>query len=209
VKAFDDGVTAEATKILQMNVQEDTGTHANFGCPAAGKTGTTDHNTDAWFVGFTPRYSTAVWVGYPNSRVEMNGLYFGRNVDGGTFPADIWNAYMKAASGKFCGSFPKPKTPFSAQPFQGHYAGEAGKGSKDDHNSQGDSTTPGTTTGTGGTTDTTTTDTGTDNGGDTGKKKSDTGGNGFDPNQYETPPQGPPTTESPGGGAQAPPGNGQ
>ena len=43
-----------------------TGTKANIGCPAAGKTGTTDEFTDAWFVGFTPRLSTAVWVGYPN-----------------------------------------------------------------------------------------------------------------------------------------------
>ena len=41
---------------------------AAIGCPAAGKTGTTDSNTDAWFVGFTPRLATAVWVGYPNDR---------------------------------------------------------------------------------------------------------------------------------------------
>ena len=45
-----------------------TGTHANIGCPAAGKTGTTDKNIDAWFVGFTPRLSTAVWVGFPARR---------------------------------------------------------------------------------------------------------------------------------------------
>ena len=55
-------------KILEENVQAGTGTHAQIGCPAAGKTGTTDHITDAWFVGFTPRLSTAVWVGYPERR---------------------------------------------------------------------------------------------------------------------------------------------
>ena len=44
----------------------------NIGCPAAGKTGTTDSFNDAWFVGFTPRLATAVWVGYPNAQVEMN-----------------------------------------------------------------------------------------------------------------------------------------
>ena len=121
-KVFSDGVTYEATKILQDNVNGGTGTHAQIGCPQGGKTGTTDHNTDAWFVGFTPRMSTAVWVGYPDSRVEMNGLYFGRNVDGGTYPADIWGAYMKQAVGKFCGPFPKPKEPFQSQPFFGHYA---------------------------------------------------------------------------------------
>ena len=76
-KVFPDGVTYEATKILEQNIQGGTGTHANIGCPAGGKTGTTDLNTDAWFVGFTPRLATAVWVGYPNDRTQMNGLYFG------------------------------------------------------------------------------------------------------------------------------------
>ena len=66
-KAFADGVTYEATKILQPNIQGGTGGHAKIGCPAGGKTGTTDKNIDAWFVGFTPRLSTAVWVGFPGS----------------------------------------------------------------------------------------------------------------------------------------------
>jgi penicillin-binding protein 1A len=122
VKAFEDGVTYEAVKILEANIQAGTGTHAAIGCPAGGKTGTTDRNTDAWFVGFTPRLSTAVWVGYPNDRTEMNGLYFGRNVDGGTYPADIWGAYMSQAKGSYCGSFPLPKEPFQSSPFYGKYA---------------------------------------------------------------------------------------
>src|SRR5215216_5642112 len=108
-RIFEDGVTAEATKILEQNIQAGTGTHATIGCPAAGKTGTTDDNTDAWFVGFTPRHTTAVWVGYPNERVYMNGLYFGRNVDGGTFPADIWGDYMGRIKGNFCGDFAPPR----------------------------------------------------------------------------------------------------
>src|SRR3954468_1209061 len=53
-RAFEDGVTAKATDILEQNIQAGTGTKAGFGCPAGGKTGTTDMNTDAWFVGFTP-----------------------------------------------------------------------------------------------------------------------------------------------------------
>ncbi|MEA2291057.1 MAG: penicillin-binding protein, partial [Solirubrobacteraceae bacterium] len=122
VKAFSDGVTYEATKILEANIQGGTGTHAAIGCPAGGKTGTTDRNTDAWFVGFTPRLSTAVWVGYPNDRTEMNGLYFGRNVDGGTYPADIWGAYMSVAKGSYCGSFPLPKESFVSSPFYGKYS---------------------------------------------------------------------------------------
>ena len=102
VKAFEDGVTYEATKILEQNIQGGTGTHAAIGCPAGGKTGTTDKNIDAWFVGFTPRLSTAVWVGFPgDARRSMNGMYLGgRNIDGGTYPADIWGTYMKQAVGR-------------------------------------------------------------------------------------------------------------
>jgi len=185
-KAFDDGVTYEATKILEDNIQGGTGTHAQIGCPAGGKTGTTDHNTDAWFVGFTPRLSTAVWVGYPKQRIEMNGLYFGRNVDGGTFPADIWAAYMKQAVGKFCGPFKQPTTPFVSQPFFGHYA-TTGKPKKDD-GKQGDQT------------DTKPKD---DKGAKPGAgdktKGGANGGTTYDPNQYETQPQGPPATKSPNG----------
>ena len=61
-----DGQAYEVTKILEMNVTSGTGTAAGYGCPAAGKTGTTDEAKDAWFVGYTPRLSTAVWVGYPD-----------------------------------------------------------------------------------------------------------------------------------------------
>ena len=53
-RVISDGVAYEVTKILKQNVQSGTGTHANIGCPAAGKTGTTDNFNDAWFVGYTP-----------------------------------------------------------------------------------------------------------------------------------------------------------
>jgi penicillin-binding protein 1A len=192
-KAFENGVTYEATQILEANVQGGTGTHAQIGCPAAGKTGTTDHNTDAWFVGFTPRLSTAVWVGYPNSRVEMNGLYFGRNVDGGTFPADIWGVYMKQAVGKYCGDFKQPTEPFVSQPFFGHYAStgrekDSKDGAKNGKQDGTDKTTKPDKAGTNGT------------GGD-----NTTGGNAFDPGKYETPPQGPPATKTPAPGDGTPP----
>ena len=111
---FSDGVAAEGREILEQNIQGGTGTHAAIGCPAGGKTGTTDFNTDAWFVGFTPRLTTSVWVGYPKDDIQMNGLYFGRNVDGGTFPADIWGDYMKRVKGGFCGDWPAPTHPFQA-----------------------------------------------------------------------------------------------
>ena len=53
-RVLPDGVAYEVTRILEQNVQSGTGTRAYFGRPAAGKTGTTDEHTDAWFIGYTP-----------------------------------------------------------------------------------------------------------------------------------------------------------
>ena len=53
-RVFPEWVAYEATKILEMNVTSGTGTAAQIGCDAAGKTGTTDNFNDAWFVGYTP-----------------------------------------------------------------------------------------------------------------------------------------------------------
>jgi penicillin-binding protein 1A len=196
-RAFSDGVTAEATRILKENVQQGTGTKAQIGCPAAGKTGTTDNFTDAWFVGFTPRLATAVWVGYPKSKVEMRTEYHGGSVAGGTFPAEIWHDYMSSVKGKFCGDFKPPKDPFHASPFFGKYSRSGGRGTGDnqDQTSTGTQqfvpvpTNPAPTT----------PDTNKKGGGDNG------GGNGngkkpFNPDLYESPPQGPPTTKTPAGG---------
>jgi penicillin-binding protein 1A len=119
-RAFRDGVTYEATKILEQNMKSGTGVGAQIGCPAGGKTGTTDNNTDAWFVGFTPNLSTAVWVGFPGQRVPMNPPTTPISVAGGTYPATIWQKYMKVAK-KGCGDFTKPKQPFQTKPFKGKY----------------------------------------------------------------------------------------
>jgi penicillin-binding protein 1A len=59
-----------------------------------GKTGTTENNGDAWFIGYTQKYTVAVWVGYPDSVKSMNHDYFGDEVTGGTFPAVIWRQFM-------------------------------------------------------------------------------------------------------------------
>jgi penicillin-binding protein 1A len=189
---FPDGVAAEGREILEQNIDGGTGTHAQIGCPAGGKTGTTDSNTDAWFVGFTPRLTTSVWVGYPKDDIQMNGLYFGRNVDGGTFPADIWGDYMGRIKGGFCGDWSAPKHPFVAQPFHGRYATSSGKliGSPED---QQDTTSGGTTT----TPDPSTGTTTPDPSGQTTPEQ-DTGG--FDPTQYEAAPQPAPDTQAPATG---------
>lgn len=75
--------------------------------PAFGKTGTQQDNTNAWFVGGTKQLSTAVWVGDPNAYTPMQGVSefvaegYGSNVQGGHFPAVIWNAFMEPAHGFF------------------------------------------------------------------------------------------------------------
>ena len=114
-------VAYEATKILEQNVQGGTGTAANIGCSAAGKTGTTDNFNDAWFVGYTPHLAASVWVGYPNALVEMTSVH-GISVAGGTFPAQIWHSFMTVAKGTDCDSFrPSVDTP-EFTPFYGKYS---------------------------------------------------------------------------------------
>ena len=64
--------------------------------PGAGKTGTTEDHADAWYVGYTRDFSTAVWMGYPNGEIPMLNVH-GQAVAGATFPVPIWHAYMAAA----------------------------------------------------------------------------------------------------------------
>src|SRR3954453_21726535 len=115
---FKDGETYEVTKILQQNMKHGTGTAARMGCPAAGKTGTTDTFRDAWFAGYTPRMSTVVWVGYPHKSIPMTNVH-GIKVAGATFPAQIWHDYMTVAKGRFCGKFPKPFERPELEPYCG------------------------------------------------------------------------------------------
>jgi penicillin-binding protein 1A len=90
------GVAFEVTKILQENVLTGTGVAANFGKPAAGKTGTTDNHADAWFCGYTPQLEATVWVGYQSAEIPMENVH-GISVAGGTFPAEIWHLFMQEA----------------------------------------------------------------------------------------------------------------
>ena len=115
-RVLTDGQAYEVTKILEMNVQSGTGTNADIGCPAAGKTGTTDEGKDAWFVGYTPKFSTAVWVGYPDAGVAIPGA------QGGTLAAPVWQDFMSVARGDDCDSFPQPEEAFESQPFYGKYS---------------------------------------------------------------------------------------
>ncbi len=69
-----------------------------LGRPSAGKTGTTDDFADAWYVGYTPRLSTAVWVGYPDGRRSMVDVHDLEEVNGATLPLDLWADYMEQAT---------------------------------------------------------------------------------------------------------------
>jgi penicillin-binding protein 1A len=95
-QALSPGVAYDATRVLMANVQSGTGTGANIGRPAAGKTGTTSDWTDAWFVGYTPNLSTAVWMGDPDAQVPMTNVH-GRKVTGAGFPATMWRKFMYSA----------------------------------------------------------------------------------------------------------------
>ncbi|HEX6583726.1 MAG TPA: transglycosylase domain-containing protein [Thermoleophilaceae bacterium] len=141
-RVLTDGQADAVTQILEANVLGGTGTAAQYGCPAAGKTGTTDNFTDAWFVGYTPHLSTAVWVGYPDEQVSMEATRIG-SVAGGTWPARIWHDFMTTAHGTNCDDFPVPDEPAEFSPFFGKYAstGAAGTGQY-----YGPATSPDTTT---------------------------------------------------------------
>src|SRR5580700_4042789 len=100
-KVLSNGVTSEETKILEENVQAGTATRSAIDCPTAAKTGTTSELVDAWLDGYTPDYSTVVWMGYPNKRVSMTDVH-GEPQQGGYLPAEIWHAYMAEVVGSHC-----------------------------------------------------------------------------------------------------------
>ncbi|MEY2475495.1 MAG: hypothetical protein QOG87_810 [Actinomycetota bacterium] len=98
-----------ATMVLRQVVSRGTGTRARLAKhDAAGKTGTSQAHQNAWFVGYTPQLSTAVWMGAPVGNVSMYNVG-GIKVTGGSYPARIWNGFMTGAlEGMAKLSFPAP-----------------------------------------------------------------------------------------------------
>ncbi|AHY46381.1 Membrane carboxypeptidase (penicillin-binding protein) [Rubrobacter radiotolerans] len=90
---------AAATLALREVVTEGTASRFHdldreLGRQSAGKTGTTDAYVDAWYVGYTPTLSTAVWVGYPDGNRSMAGVHGLQEAGGETLPLDLWAEYM-------------------------------------------------------------------------------------------------------------------
>lgn len=103
-QVIDPKIAYLTTSILQDAVLRGTGTRARLaGRPVAGKTGTTDDQKDAWFVGYTPSLVTGVWVGFDD------GKPLGRGEMGGVAAAPIWAYFMeRATAGKPVESFEMP-----------------------------------------------------------------------------------------------------
>jgi len=94
---------ASLNSVLQGVVQSGTGTAAQIGRPAAGKTGTTNSERDVWFVGYVPQLATAVWIGNDDYRP------LGSGVTGGGFAAPVWRQFMlKALNNQPVQQFPSP-----------------------------------------------------------------------------------------------------
>lgn len=102
-------VAAQISYVLQGVIQHGTGTAANIGRPAAGKTGTAENYQDAWFCGYVPQLATCVWIGYPRGEIPLLNVEGYYQVYGGTLPARIWHDFMSAAVAPWpVRSFPQP-----------------------------------------------------------------------------------------------------
>src|SRR6204780_4794911 len=81
------------TAMLEEVIQFGTGVQAKaLGRPAAGKTGTTQDYTDAWFIGFTPQVTAGVWVGFDDKQISL-----GKKETGARAALPIWLEFMQSA----------------------------------------------------------------------------------------------------------------
>jgi penicillin-binding protein 1A len=114
-RVLTEGEAYEVTKVLEGVITSGTGAgYTSIGCQSeAGKTGTSEDLSDAWFVGYTPLYSTAVWTGHPLSRASTGF--------GGPTSGPIWRSYMEAAQGGDCPDFEIPSTLPELSSFHGKH----------------------------------------------------------------------------------------
>ncbi|MDG9710313.1 transglycosylase domain-containing protein [Streptomyces sp. DH10] len=112
-QAMPENVANNVTDVLENVIQNGTGKNAlSLGRTAAGKTGTTDENKSAWFVGYTQQLSTSVAMFREDPKsaklLSMNGTAGEPSIHGGDTPTEVWTEYMKAAlKGKPDPGFPE------------------------------------------------------------------------------------------------------
>ena len=110
-RVISDGVAYTVADVMKGALEYGTAAGQGIGCPASGKTGTTEEQVDAWFVGYTPHVSTAVWTGNPISRTPLPGY-------GASLSAPIWHDYMLATLDFYgCDDYPEPEDPAELSAF--------------------------------------------------------------------------------------------
>lgn len=118
-RVLDSQTTDQLSFILGEVINRGTGRDADFGRPAAGKTGTAQNFADATFAGYTPDLAAAVWVGFPQGQISMvpcsrktcteDDPGTDIQVAGGTYPAQIWREIMTSAHSDLpVAEFPEP-----------------------------------------------------------------------------------------------------
>ncbi|MEU0577372.1 transglycosylase domain-containing protein [Streptomyces griseoincarnatus] len=112
-QAMPEKVANNVTDVLENVIENGTAQHAKeLGRRAAGKTGTTDENKSAWFVGYTQQLSTAVAMFREDPKshklLSMNGTAGKDSIHGGDIPTEVWTEFMKVAlKGESDPGFPK------------------------------------------------------------------------------------------------------
>ncbi|HDH24977.1 MAG TPA: PBP1A family penicillin-binding protein, partial [Actinobacteria bacterium] len=96
-QAMSKDVAQSVTAALTETVRRGTGQQAKIGRPIAGKTGTSQEHRDAWFVGYTPELSAAIWVGFAEGQVSMEPPTTPFTITGGSWPAQIWARFASGA----------------------------------------------------------------------------------------------------------------
>jgi penicillin-binding protein 1A len=133
-RVLTEGEAYEVTKVLEGVITSGTGAgYTSIGCSSeAGKTGTSEGLSDAWFVGYTPMFSTAVWTGHPLSRDETGF--------GGPTSGPIWRSYMEAAQGGECPDFQVPSELPDLSSYHGEHTTSGSSGYSSSSSGYGTST---------------------------------------------------------------------
>ncbi len=113
-RVLNENIADQMNDVLKGVVSKGTGKAADLGRPngTAGKTGTSENFSDAWFVGYTPELSTSVWMGFADSQRPLTNIKGLARIYGGTLPAKTWHDFMASAlEGKPTSDFAAPAAP--------------------------------------------------------------------------------------------------